>query len=652
MHYSENEIKNACDEIAKMVSTKNYGFAIDICKKYPDCEKIQLLLINIYYMLNKQSKIIEVASRFPQNINMIAYLAAEYTRENRINDAILIFEKYPNEVAIQEVNARYLHKSKQYDKVEKLALQFPDSTIIQYNYVLGLMREKKYDEVLQIVKREKFYNVPFIQLVYINVLEIKKNYEEVDTIAKRFPEYEPMQSNYINLLRREYRFEEAKKIAFRYQDSISIMGQLMIMYMNEGDFKSAKELAKNNPDNCQIQYQICRLSLAGNDYENIKKIATRSKMLRSEEIQKLYIVSLLQQNKITEAKEVAYRYPKSSLIQFELYKILISEKEFERAEKVFKRFAKEQKFLDLKASIIAYYEQPNQEEIDHKETIDYNDIMNEIRNKIHGKVVNYDDIELLKSIQNNISSKTYNLILAAIYERMGQKSNAIKILKDLPERDGKINEIINGLKCKKSMYYDLGKWDAVIGWFTEKSMNQVPFVEPVIKKKENNIPINIAPQEKQVNIVKTEEKRVITEKPKININQQIQNSSNELIKTEYQKSKPKNKTVKKEKKISENNQINNTIYACMNEEYKKAIYKVKLDLYSKMKIYGKGKKILSIYDNLEKSLLASTTNEKALDNILIILISEGFDTLVERDYPEKYELFSELIDEANAKKVR
>ena len=38
----------------------------------------------------------------------------------------------------------------------------------------------------------------------------------------------------------------------------------------------------------------------------------------------------------------------------------------------------------------------------------------------------------------------------------------------------------------------------------------------------------------------------------------------------------------------------------MNEEYKKAIYKVKLDLYSKMKIYGKGKKILSIYDNLEK----------------------------------------------------
>src|SRR5574344_90044 len=653
MQYDYNEIKNAIDEISKLTNSKNYPLAIEMCKKYPNSEDIQFFLLSIYKTINVENKLEKmeaICRRFPDSIPMKIKLTREYIDMHQFKKAVAIFEKYPNNPDIQAEYIRYFIKCREFAKAKELASKFPNSACVQFQNILAIMHEKDSKHVEEIAKRREFLNFPKVQIQYMNALEAQDRFDEAKEIGKRFPDYEPIQSNIMSLLRKEGNVLEAKKIAEKFPQSNAIYNQLMIILIKEDKIDKAKQIAFDHPEITQLQYQLCKIYLQEKNYEAIASIAKNDKFKRTPEIEKIYFISLIEQNRVKDAIKIADDFPDNSSIQFELYKLLNKQNRFDEAEKIFTKFANEQKFKDEKEGWV------NMPEKIKNNQLEVNNVLYSIRMKIHDNTISMDDIKLLDSIHDNISDRVYKLSLAAIYERVNNPKRAVEILNSISERGNSINTIINNLKNKKAKFYDMAKWDTLIGWFSEGSINYEEVnknVSSVNERKEN------ANKEKLA--VKAEPVAKKVDTPILPKNQKtvrktftITSAKTDIIDdNKEEKLAPKNSANISDAKVKKNkNNVlkynENSIYSNMNDEFKSAIYEIKLDLYSKMKIDGEGTTMLTIYDYLERSLGADRNNDRAIDNILIILISEGYDSLVAKNYPEKYQTFNELIKQASS----
>ena len=76
---------------------------------------------------------------------------------------------------------------------------------------------------------------------------LKGEYDKSEKLAKRFPNYAPIQSQLVTIYIKKWQDEEAVKIADNFKWYEPIQEQLLELYMNQNNFKKAKEIADFMP---------------------------------------------------------------------------------------------------------------------------------------------------------------------------------------------------------------------------------------------------------------------------------------------------------------------------------------------------------------------------------------------------------------------
>lgn len=270
----------------------------------------------------------------------------------------------------------------------------------------------------------------------------------------------------------------------------------------------------------------------------------------------------------------------------------------------------------------------------NKRTLNFNEL-NTIRSKILLNTITMNDIELLNNIKDEIDENTYLLVMAAIYERLNLKKKCISTLKMINNYDNKkINKLIQEVKSKKK-YYNIEKWDSIIGW---SIYNVDIYLEEKQKETNKN---RIIQKQKEIN------KMIQTEKKVESINLPIKDSKKEIKKAKiisgsFQKTKSKNINNKSIEIKQDKNEP--TIYETLNNQYKQMIYYLKLQYYREMYDPKTRKDATFKYDRLEEILLSKSSNKNAFRQLLLMLVGAGYSGIIENDYEEEYQIISDQIN--------
>ena len=230
------------------------------------------------------------------------------------------------------------------------------------------------------------------------------------------------------------------------------------------------------------------------------------------------------------------------------------------------------------------------------------------------------------------------LILAAICDRLNFKDRAIKILTTLNNSSNKnIRDMILHLKSKVK-FYDIGKWDILIGWPIDKKIDLEAIKEQ-----------NLVDSSDDSNELKVEEKSLSTSgkskktKPKKKIIYSTNFiSSSDVKESSSKKKKPENEGVKVEGNEEEILK-EMTIYDSLDKRYKEMCYMIKLKYYREMHNENGRYEAIMKYDRLEEILCQDSSNEKAFLKLLLILISEGFGDIINNDYIKEFNLLNTKI---------
>ena len=423
------------------------------------------------------------------------------------------------------------------------------------------------------------------------------------------------------------------------------------------EIEQAKEIANKFPNNAPIQSQLITIYMKSGKKEEIEQ-----------------------------AKEIASKFPNDEPIQSQLMTIYIKSGKVEELEDL-EELRQEQR---IKIDDVFLEQMDNKEE----------NILSLIRAKLYVGTINNDDIQVLQQNIEQLERKQYYLILIAIYEKIGQKNNALKILKQMEEEGIKLrglSEIKERLKSKKQKLYDLGKWDEIIGWET--------VITPQYEKERKILEKANEEEIKETKICKTNYKDE-TGKNQIREKQKINNDSLDENKKEGQRiiikstdksndtpivEKKKKNIIKQKKKVIENK----TIFSTLNESLKETIDEINRNYYVKMQpktikssrvkeyqqlllklddksvknkkelmtriqeilkeIYEENdrqKRYINKYDKLQSILSCKSDNKRAQMELILVLINEGYTQVVEKEFPEDYEFVNKIIKEYRKKSIK
>ena len=277
-----------------------------------------------------------------------------------------------------------------------------------------------------------------------------------------------------------------------------------------------------------------------------------------------------------------------------------------------------------------------------------------IREKIYLQKITEDDIVAIKQLlEQHKDEKEIYLVLIAVYERMGQKQNALNVIKRMQQNGIEVKGISiikERIKSNKAQIYDMTKWDELIGWN----------VSPIEYKEENNITIENKKEEKLL------DKEIPRSTEKENRGKKLE-SSNIEEKNKYiiqkgikQESKGNTKTSStsrvKENKEKQAQKIGETI----RENTKSAVNKIGITYYAKMRlcsdkaedIYKEAERVrkyIKKYDKLQSILECSEQNKRAKMELMLVLINEGYSNIVETEYPAEYKFINSLVEEYKKK---
>ena len=319
-----------------------------------------------------------------------------------------------------------------------------------------------------------------------------------------------------------------------------------------------------------------------------------------------------------------------------------------------------------------------------------------IRSKIHvGTISNNDIPEILEKIKD-IDKKQAYLIQIAIYEKLGQKRNAINVVKQIKEEGIQIKglgAIEERLKSKKTQLFDLDRWDQVIGWRVSRTEQ---YEEEERKKEDQNKQQNItASKNREISVAVQELPQEESKKERV-VSKYI-TSSDIVANTSVSAKIKTNNNTKKEK--AKKGSVQRTIETDLSEALKETISKINCYYYvhmqpqnsnkigakehenlkiqivnakkDKMKIEqikqelkqkmlkndyeeaSRQEKYIKKYDKLQSILGCDTNNKRAQMELMLVLINEGYREVVKREFPEKdYEFVDEIIKGYYAKTIK
>ena len=278
-----------------------------------------------------------------------------------------------------------------------------------------------------------------------------------------------------------------------------------------------------------------------------------------------------------------------------------------------------------------------------------------IREKIYLQKITEDDIVAIKQLlEQHKDEKEIYLVLIAVYERTGQKQNALNVIKRMQQNGIEVKGISiikERIKSNKAQIYDMTKWDELIGWN----------VSPIeYKEEENNTTIENKEEEKLL------DKEIPRSTEKENRGKKLESSNIEennkyiIQKGIKQESKGNTKTSStsrvKENKEKQAQKIGETI----RENTKSAVNKIGITYYAKMRlcsdkaedIYKEAERVrkyIKKYDKLQSILECSEQNKRAKMELILVLINEGYSNIVETEYPAEYKFINSLVEEYKKK---
>ena len=271
-----------------------------------------------------------------------------------------------------------------------------------------------------------------------------------------------------------------------------------------------------------------------------------------------------------------------------------------------------------------------------------------IREKIYLQKITEDDIVAIKQLlEQHKDEKEIYLVLIAVYERMGQKQNALNVIKRMQQNGIEVKGISiikERIKSNKAQIYDMTKWDELIGW----NVSTIEYKEEN-KEEEKLLDKEIPRSTEKENRGKKLESSNIEENNKYIIQKGIKQESKGNTKASSTSRVKENKE-KQAKKIGET----------IRENTKSAVNKIGITYYAKMRLCSdraediyketeRVRKYIKKYDKLQSILECSEGNKRAKMELMLVLINEGYSNIVETEYQTEYKFINSLVEEYKKK---
>ena len=305
-------------------------------------------------------------------------------------------------------------KEKDYERAKAIGERFPKDAKIQSKMITIAIKEGKYKRAKDI--GERFPEDAVIQSQMLAIAIKKEDYEKVKAIGERFLDYAPIQSQMVTIAIKEKNYKRAKDIGERFFDNGIIQSQMVTIAIKEKDYKRAKDIGERFPEDAVIQSQMVTIAIIEEDYEGAKDIGKR--FLDYAPIQSQMVTIAIIEEDYEGAKDIGERFPKDAIIQSQMVKIA-------------------------------------------------NGVLNYLKTQLYGNNI---DSNLVQEIVANgtISDFQKAVVLVAMYERLGIKEIAKKILKGYSpqneEEKKAISIIRKRIRRRKNQIFDWGEYDAILGW--------------------------------------------------------------------------------------------------------------------------------------------------------------------------------------------
>lgn len=321
----------------------------------------------------------------------------------------------------------------------------------------------------------------------------------------------------------------------------------------------------------------------------------------------------IKKGEYNKALETGKKYPNDKIIQNQIVTIYKKKKEYDKKLGIDEKISN---FITIQSELENFI----------TEKLNYNEL-NIIRSKLLLNTITLNDINLLNNIKDEIDENIYLLILAAIYERLNLKKKCISLLKTVQNFDNqKIKQLIQEIERNKIKFYNIEKWDSIIGWsididtyLSEKQKEQI-INEPI---KKTVISPNLDTKESK--------KKSEKETKKVNI-----------ISGSFSKKDSKKLSKNPIEKKQEKDEL--TIYESLNNQYKQMVYYLKLQYYKEMYNTTTRKDATFKYDRLEEILCQKVSNKNAFRQLLLMFIGAGYSNIIENYYQEEYQILSSQIN--------
>ena len=460
----------------------------------------------------------------------------------------------------------------------------------------------------------------------------KSEYEKAMELAQKFPNYAPIQNQLITVYTIKGEYEKAIEIAQKFPNDAPIQSQLMTIYTRKSEYKKAMELAQKFSNDAPIQSQLITIYTRKDEYEKAMEIA--KKFPNYAPIQSQLITIYTRKGEYEKAIEIARNFSEDNIIQNQLK--TINEGRIEE-EKIIKNPAE---ISNLYKAIIQTENQKFPKEIF------------EIRSKIIMGSISVQDLNTLEKFKDQIGLEKYLLIKIAIYEKLRLINICKNLLKQDKILDDKIKKQLMIQFEKKNKFYNLEKWDTLIGWFSElekvekeprqeylenkeivtKDLSMKKSSTPVSKKQSNKEIIK-APNNKEINAISN--------------NKDISKESRKVIRITSSKtgiSKKKKQNIKNKDNIK-------TLNDMLNQTYKEMILNLKIKYYKEMHDLEKRQAAIYKYDRLE-DILSSEPNIRNFDLLLLMLIGDGDNRLkLEQSIPKQYnDEYKKVLSRINSRR--
>lgn len=358
----------------------------------------------------------------------------------------------------------------------------------------------------------------------------------------------------------------------------------------------------------------------------------------------------MKQRKYDKIGKIIERFPNNKIIQNRLIEIsklvtkYIEEEYYERAEEIAMNFPDNELIQDQINKIRIALNTSNFDD-DKIDSMEFPTEIKNIRSKLSLGKTSYSDIEVLDRNKDKIDAKSSELIKFAIYDKMGYRKQVIKRLKNTAILDTNDKKMLISYLEKKNNFFDLEKWDSLIGWSSNIEEYQNILKEELLeKRKEEKTQENddIKKDVQNDSSISHTIKRTSKEKISKTKTSRVQVIPREVVRTSNPKySKNKSLHKKKTKIVST---TEDTVYDILNKEYKEKVFELKVKYYIDMHDPEKRESAIYKYDRLE-DILVSKSSQKNLELVLLMLVGD-MKVNAEKEYPKEY---SKVLQRINKK---